>query len=405
MTTTLVKFVADGGRVQWRRSLKVPGPEHSDEVAGFAVLNNDDLIVAGGIEIDGHVRFVALRLSGRTGRPQWRQTTTGDPRTFTYDHAAHAVAVDSAGDALVAGDLESATYLQYHQTHDLAVVKLAGDTGMERWRFVLDGTAHQYDSAGAVAVDARGGVLVGGSVTDLAATDIGHRTAATILKLAGSDGHLIWRREVSELSDLRGMRLAADGAVLAAGTFVPPGGGNDFGVVKVDGQTGTTGWAASMSKSDYTWEAAFDVTALPSGDVAAIGFTEDLDAAASFTVAAFDGTTGAERWHRFIDGSDGKGEGATIGATARGNVVAGGRLRNVGSCYDVAVLELDGRTGRTVSERTLDGTTTATKCEPPQEVEPCRGRCPLPPPGHRSGHAHCACDRSLRTSRLHRLVE
>ena len=161
-TTAVVKFSADGGRVQWRRSLKVPGPEHSDDVAGFAVLNNDDLIAAGGIEIEGHVRFVALRLSGRTGRPQWRQTITGDPRTSTYDHAAHAVAVDSAGDALVAGDLESATYLQYHLTHDLAVVKLAGDTGTERWRFVLDGTAHEYDSAGAVAVDARGDVLVGG---------------------------------------------------------------------------------------------------------------------------------------------------------------------------------------------------------------------------------------------------
>ena len=214
-------------------------------------------------------------------------------------------------------------------------------------------------------------------MTDLAATDIGYRTATTILKLAGSDGHLIWRREVSELADLRGMRLAADGAVLAAGTFVPPGGGNDFGVVKVDGRTGTTRWAASIGQSDRAWEAAFDVTALPSGDVAAVGFTGDLDAAASFTVAAFDGTTGAERWHRFIDGSDGHGEGATIGVTARGNVVAGGRLRNAGSCYDVAVVELDGRTGTTVSERTLDGTATATKCDLPQDVEPCRGRCPF----------------------------
>ena len=68
-------------------------------------------------------------------------------------------------------------------------------------------------------------------------------------------------------------------------------------------------------------------------------------------------------------------EGATIAVTARGNVVAGGRVRNAGSWHDVAVVELDGRPGTTVSARTRDGTATATKCDLPRYDEPCKGRC------------------------------
>jgi hypothetical protein len=94
------------------------------------------------------------------------------------------------------------------------------------------------------------------------------------------------------------------------------------------------------------------------------------------TVVAFDGPTGIERWHRFIDGTDSYGVGVAVAVTEKGNVVAGGRLRNTGSCYDIVVLELHGTTGATVSERTYDGTATATACDSPGG-EPCKFRCPF----------------------------
>jgi hypothetical protein len=40
-------------------------------------------------------------------------------------------------------------------------------------------------------------------------------------------------------------------------------------------------------------------------------------------------------------------------------------------------MELDGATGATVSEHLLDGSATATRCDQPKDVEPCRFRCPF----------------------------
>src|SRR5262249_32720442 len=47
---------------------------------------------------------------------------------------------------------------------DWTVVRLAGDTGVERWRHVVDGAAHGSDLAEAVALDASGDLLVAGTL-------------------------------------------------------------------------------------------------------------------------------------------------------------------------------------------------------------------------------------------------
>jgi outer membrane protein assembly factor BamB len=176
---------------------------------------------------------------------------------------------------------------------------------------------------------------------------------------------------------VRSLALDPTGAVLATGTYTAGTSPADFGVLKLDGASGALAWTAAIDGSERTWESAFGVVALPSGDVAAVGFTGDLDAKASFTVAAFNGATGAERWRRLLEGTDGYGVGASIAVGPGGQVVVGGRLRNAGSCYDAAVLELAAATGATVAERTFDGTATATACDAPPDQEPCRFRCPF----------------------------
>ncbi|HXJ33074.1 MAG TPA: PQQ-binding-like beta-propeller repeat protein [Candidatus Eisenbacteria bacterium] len=364
------------GRERWRRSLAVRAPEHSDEIYGLVVTAEGDVVAGGAIDVASGLEFAAVRLSGRTGRLQWRRIMQGTQRIGAY-HEARGIALDPSGDVVLAGTLESATALQYHGTDDLAVVKLAGADGAERWRFVLDGTAQTYDSADRVAVDAAGDVIVAGMVANPAPTVTGYRADVTFMKLAGADGRLLWRTTVGAFVDERSLALDPAGNVLATGTYIAGTSPADFGVLKLDGATGTLRWTAAIDGSTNTWESAFDVVALPSGDVAAVGFTGDYYTRASLTVAAFDGATGAERWRRLIKGTDGWGIGRSIAVGPGGDVIVGGQLRNVESCYDVAVLELSAATGATVMAQVLDGTATATACDAPRDQEPCRGRCPF----------------------------
>jgi outer membrane protein assembly factor BamB len=372
----VLKLSARSGLTQWRRFLTRPSADPAATVEDLVVAADGDVIAAGGMG-DGRSEFVVMRLSATSGRPRWQRTIVGAPRPpfFGYDHSAHAVAVDAAGDVVAAGTVEAATYVQYHQSLDLAVVKLAGTSGEERWRYVLDGTANQSDGAGFIAVDAAGDVFVGGGVTDLAPTGE-DQSVRTVLRLGGSDGRPRWRQSVTELTLMQAMALDGAGGVIAAGSSFTAT-GQHFTVVKLDGASGAVAWTATIQRPDTRFQTALGVVALPSGDVAAVGVAGGDGQRRQLTVAAFDGATGTERWRRFIEGSDGYGgEGASLGVTPSGGLVVGGQVRNTGTCYDILVAELSAATGATEVERNLDGTTRATKCDPPP-CDPRGGECPF----------------------------
>jgi outer membrane protein assembly factor BamB len=368
LTVAVAKLSHERGRELWRRSLKVPGPEHSDTLAGLVATADGDVIAAGVIEIDGRIEFVVTRLSGGTGRPLWQRVVRGTERPQAGG-GARSIVLDAAGDVVVAGWVESETYVQYHGTQDLAVVKLDASDGRERWRFVLDGTAHTYDVANHVAVDGAGDVLVVGEVFDDVSSPFA-LPSITAFKLAGGTGVPLWRRSVPELVDVRALARAGDGDLVLAGTALFQDFSHDFGIVTLSGADGTMRWMASIGRSEDVWESALGVVVLPSGAVVGAGFVGDFDHEASFLVAAFDGTTGAERWRRALEGSDAFGRAFAIAATPAGNVVAGGQFRNTGSCYDIALVELAGTTGDVLSTRSFDGTTTARLCD-----STCEYRC------------------------------
>jgi hypothetical protein len=69
-------------------------------------------------------------------------------------------------------------------------------------------------------------------------------------------------------------------------------------------------------------------------------------AAKSLTIVALDVQTGAERWRRLLQGSDGYGFGRALVIDRGANLVVGGQLRNRGTCYDIAVTRLSAATAR-----------------------------------------------------------
>src|SRR5262249_13873095 len=141
-------------------------------------------------------------------------------------------------------------------------------------------------------------------------TPTGPRTAVTVMKLAGVDGHLLWRRELPAWRAWPATSLALDAQgnpVVATSTNEP--GGNDFGVFKLSGASGDVVWVARESGSPGQWQEAFQTTVLASGDVAAVGFTADASGKPTLTAVVLDAATGAERWRTLVRGSLGSGFG------------------------------------------------------------------------------------------------
>jgi hypothetical protein len=372
---SVLKLSRGDGRTLWKRALIGPGREHSDEVHQLLVASNGDVIAGGGVERNGSVDVFVTRLAGADGRPRWRRFVDGASDRDHYDEA-QAMAMDASGDVIAVGSLEAATAPLYHSTLDLAVVKLDGRTGAERWRFVLDGSGHHADSAGAVAVDRAGDVLVGGYISEPGAAPGYYLAPSIVLKLAGRDGSLVWTRKFDAVWRLDSIAIDPAGDVVIAGTaYSSVGTGDDFAVAKLSGPTGAVVWEARTSGSTGRWQEAFDVAVLSGGDVAAVGFLADDADAKSLSIVRFDGASGAVRWRRDAQGSDGYGFGRAVVESAGESLLVGGDFRNLGSCYDVVALALDSANGTVTSEQAIDGTANASVCD----IE-CEERPPCGPP-------------------------
>jgi hypothetical protein len=141
--------------------------------------------------------FTVVKLAAGTGNEQWRASLAGGH--------ARALAVDSAGDVVAAGNLDG----------DLAIVKFAGATGAQLWQRLVDGSARTSDKGvNAVALDAFGDVIAVGSLhnsdtfTDFAA-----------VKLSGVTGSELWTADVG----LRGTDEAGSIALDVTGDALSAG--------------------------------------------------------------------------------------------------------------------------------------------------------------------------------------
>jgi hypothetical protein len=353
----IVNLAAEGGAERWRRRLRGAGSERSDFVYALQVTATGDVVAGGSIESRGYATFFVTRLSRRDGRPRWRRIVHGLQRRS--EESVSALALDRVGDIIAVGGLEGGTTNPFRDTGDFAVVKLAQDSGVERWRFTFDGSAGDFDYATGVAVDAAGDVIAAGVSNGV----------VTVIKLAGSDGQLRWHRDIDAARNTYSVTVDGNGDALVAVDTIEDN-GNDFGVFKLAGNTGDVLWSARESGSDGHYQEAFQVSTLPSGDVVAVGFTTDARNASSLTTVVLDNATGAERWHRLLQGNDGDGFGRALAVSPQGDVFVGGEVRNRGTCYDIVVAKLAASTGDLLALNTLDGRSTASQCDCPEDADP-----------------------------------
>ncbi len=159
---TVVKIDGHTGRVVWRRALRGTGQLYNTQVNALSLDLSGNLVAAGSVvdSVQGE-QFTVAKFDARNGKALWRRDLTGHAaRPNNLQDEAYAVSIDHDGNVVAAGMV-----VNDGTQADLFVVKLAGSTGTELWRRSLDSGSRSTDLAHAVAVDDAGDVVVAGVST------------------------------------------------------------------------------------------------------------------------------------------------------------------------------------------------------------------------------------------------
>ena len=149
----------------------------------------------------------------------------------------------------------------------------------------------------------------------------------------------------------RALAVAVDleGNVVAAGHIQNTETFGDFIVTKLDGITGAELWRETINGDANGDDWAGTVLVDLMGDMVAAGATQNRLTGTDFTVVRFDGASGKERWRKVINGTaNGVDAAFAIATDASGNVIAVGRTQNTGTGDDFIVVKLTASKGRDV---------------------------------------------------------
>lgn len=293
-----------------------------------------DAIAAGFLDYKTVLRqFAAVRFNAPHGFESWR-ATFGDGRSYySQQDEAFAVAVDPAGDVVVAGML--VILANGDNTPIGVVMKLSGASGAPLWT-----AASGLPVIQALALDAAGNVLAVGA-------DAGN---LEVWKLAGSDGQPLWMHEVNFPNT-----GAATVAIDAAGDVIVGGRAAGAFVTKLEAATGDTIWERDVTTTGGP-AAVNELVVHPSGDVVAVGgFDQDVTGFSQLLVMRLAAATGVDVWPRFIASGTGNGaEAAGVALDSTGDIVVTGYISNAATSTDFGVLKVDDATGTQLWRRELD---------------------------------------------------
>jgi cysteine-rich repeat protein len=274
----LVKLGGEDGSERWRTLLS------GEMGTGRAVVvdGTGDVLVGGDVGPD---LFVAKHAGG-DGTEMWRVDVPGE----LGEAVARGLALLPGGGAVVVGRLVSAA-----TARDFVVVAVGAD-GAERWRYVLDGAAvdpDDADEAFGVAVDGAGDVVVAGMISNVATRDDG-----IVVKLDGATGTEKWRLvidgENSRNDDLNAVAVDAAGDVVAVGGLRNGGSGRDLAVLSIDGATGAERWRRSVDGGANGNDVGFAAAVDGAGNALAAGRTRDGEAGDGFMVLKLTAATGGD---------------------------------------------------------------------------------------------------------------
>lgn len=276
----LAARIASGdGSIVWRT--EIDGAAMGDDgLTAVAVDSAGNVLVAGLLKGSGRV---IMKLDGNTGAEIWRQDAPG----------AVSVVVDALDDVYAVGGSDIAP-----ATQELRARKLAGLDGALLWETTITGAFAGNPTKVPLAVDGLGGVFVGASIW------YGGDGYFGAVKLDAASGAEQWRYQLEQFAVGLTAALSLDGAgdVFVAGNAFPIGGTSFFVVAKIRGASGIEVWHRALSGGYPKFGYAFDVTVDSMGNAIAVGSTSYNFAGSNFTAIKFDAITGDELWRTALDG-------------------------------------------------------------------------------------------------------
>lgn len=319
----VVKLEKTSGAELWRQvitgSFNDQDPLEVEDVANAVAIDG-----VGNVVVGGRINYTSavLKLDGVSGAELWRQFIDGSAGGRTN---VNAVAVDGAGNVVAAGST-----FNTGTGRDFTVVKFDGASGTELWRQAINGVAQTNGSevANAVVVDGAGHVVAAGAIGT--STGIGTHPAWVVMKFDGASGAILWRQATGDVDDSNtAQAVGVDGAgnVVATG-FVHAGGLRLFKVIKYDGASGAVRWNQPVVGTATPNGEGRAVAADGAGNVVTAGYTHNTSPS-DFTVVKLDGTSGAELWHKIINGTANTYSLVyAVAIDGAGNAIAAGAVNN-----------------------------------------------------------------------------
>lgn len=326
--------------------VQIDGEASGRDQAFDVVIDPAGDIVAGGVvRKSGHDDDVAIvKLAADTGAEIWRRDIAGEAEGPGADDLNGLSLYGS--DVLAAGRLETET-----AGSDFMVARIDGPTGAETWRVEIDGGSGGNDLAVAAVEDGLGNVVAVGQLRTTQGADF------AAIKLDGATGAEMWRTEIDGgaggADGAFRVRVDAAGNAIAVGYLEGTSTERDLAAIKLDGATGTEIWRYTLDRAGHD-DRATDIALDTTGDVFVSGVLSSP--ANEFTVLKLDGATGAELWRQHVVGSDSGGAGAAfaLALDSSGGLFAAGQLAGPGG-PDFAVVKLDAATGAEIWRQEVDG--------------------------------------------------
>jgi len=221
------------------------------------------------------------------------------------------------------------------------------------WQFQFDGGSQKTDAAEALAVDSNGDVLVSGVTTSSYQIDY------LVFKLSGRTGSELWRRvfdEPSEPFEFHTLSLDSRSDVILAGAALNgPFQGRTFTIVKLSGSSGDTLWRKELPFEAGSPSAATIATIDGNSDIIATGLFFDASSLCKnkYIILKLSGLDGRVIWRyalpveRICLANP-----LTLDVDENGDVLS---LANIweGTVIHLTAIKISGSTGHEVSRRVL----------------------------------------------------
>jgi hypothetical protein len=317
------KYAAATGATLWEKTIAAPG---ATDTVGVGVVTDaaGNALIGGWANVSGRSAFYTFKLAAADGALVWQSLNSGAEH---LNERAWAMAVDSAGNPIVAGNSANAA-----GDLDAYTIKYAAADGSVLWEHRFDGPTHQIDQIYSVAVDPGGNVAVTGS------TFSGTQFDVYVARYAAAIGKSIWDKiyPAPTGGDDVGLSVATDPAgnvaIAAEIELAIDDGPIGAYTAKYAAADGALLWDNSLTRPGAD-AGPTSVAVDGAGNVFMTGFTTltghiDID----FYTAKYAAADGAILWERTYDGTgQGHDQAFDIALDPAGNAIVVGESDNATS--------------------------------------------------------------------------